>query len=308
MENRQDELLSKQGKIVTQMAEDLLIRQVNDRVPSMQDYADLFNASVGTVQSAANYLQAEDMVQFVSRGRLGAYVEAISYSKLWRVARNRLIVGTQPLPYSRQLAGLATALRAQFTGHNVDGNFRYVRGSSTRMQMLQSNACDWIVASRYAAQTADVHGFDLEMAFQFGEHTYTTDQVLLIRQEFEMGLSDGLRVGIDMNSTDHAFLVRSITRNYAITFVEIEYQRGVELLLANEIDAAIWTSTDLPASGVHIIEIDHSQERFIPLSEAVIMIRPNDLAVKHLLQEILDVESIKQIQREVISSQRLASY
>ena len=308
MENRQEELLSKQGKIVTQLAEDLLIRQVDDRVPSMQDYADLFTASVGTVQSAVNYLQSEHAVEFVSRGRLGAFIDAINYDLLWTIAKNRLMVGTQPLPYSRQLAGLATALRSQFLNHQIDGNFRYVRGSNTRMQMLQSNLCDWVVISRYAAETANVHGFDIEIAFNLGHNTYTTDQVMLIRDEFEPKLSDGLRIGIDMNSSDHAYLVRSVTRNYAITFVEIEYQRGVELLLANEIDAVIWTSTDLPPSNIHVIEIDQQQERFITLSEAVIVICPDDLAVKHVLSSIIDVNSVQQIQHEVVTSQRLASY
>jgi len=308
MEYRQGELLSKQGKIVTQVADDLLVRQVEDRVPSMQDYAELFQASVGTVQSAVNYLQAEHAVEFVSHGRLGAFIDTINYSQLWSIAKNRLIVGTQPLPYSRQLAGLATALRAQFLEHDIDGNFRYVRGANTRMQMLQSNLCDWVVVSRYAAETASIHGFDIEVAFQFGNNTYTIDQILLIRDEFEPHLHDGLRIGIDMNSSDHAYLVRSITRNYAITFVEIEYQRSVKHLLENEIDGAIWTSTDLPPSGVHVIEIDHQDEKFIKLNEAVIVTRPHDLAVKHVLREIIDVDMIKQTQQEVVTSQRLASY
>lgn len=308
MEYRQGELLSKQGKIVTQVADDLLVRQVDDRVPSMQDYAELFQASVGTVQSAVNYLQAEHAVEFVSRGRLGAFIDSINYSQLWNIAKNRLIVGSQPLPYSRQLAGLATGLRSQFLEHNTDGNFRYVRGSNTRMQMLQSSLCDWVVVSRYAAESASIYGFGIEVAFQFGNNTYTTDQVLLIRDEFEPHLIDGLRIGIDMNSSDHAYLVRSITRNYAIIFVEIEYQQGVKQLLDNEIDGTIWTSTDLPPSGVHVIEIDHQHEKIVKLSEAVIVIRPKDVAVKHVLQEIMDIEAVKQIQQEVVTSQRLASY
>ncbi len=308
MENRKAELLSKQGKVVTQVADDLLLKKLDDRVPSMLDYAELFQASVGTIQSAVNYLQAEDAVEFKSRGRLGAFIASIDYSKLWSIARNRLIVSAQPLPYSRRLGGLATALRAQFLNHGVDANFRFVRGSNTRLQMLQSNVCDWVVVSRYAAETASIHGFEIDVAFHFGNNTYTSDQVLLVRAEIEPKLNDGLRIGIDMNSSDHAYLVRSITRNYTITFVEIEYQRGVHHLLAGEIDAAIWTSTDLPPSGVHVLEIDHQQSKFAQLNEAVIVNRPGDLAVKHVLREIVSMASIKQIQHEVVTSQRLASY
>lgn len=308
MAHRQIGLLSKQGKIVTQVAQDLLTHRVNDRVPSIQDYAELFDASVGTVQSAVNYLQAEAVVELVSRGRLGAFIENIDYHALWTLAKNRLMTGVLPLPYARQLAGLATALRAQFSEQEIDSNFRYVRGSSTRMQMLQSNQCDWIVVSRYAAETASVHGFELEVAIELGQRTYTVDQVLLVRDEFAPELRDGLRMGIDMNSPDHAYLVRSITRHYRITFVEIEYQRGLELLLSGEIDAAIWASTDLPSSGVHMIQIDHQQDRFQPLSEAVIVTRPDDMAVKHVLDDVIDVDVVRGIQQDVMTSQRIASY
>lgn len=308
MLDRQMELLSKHGKVVIQLAEDFLTRRVDDRVPSIQEYAETLSASVGTVQSAVNYLQAEDVVEFVSRGRLGAFVQRINYCALWSIAKNRLMASIQPLPYSRQLAGLATALRTQFTEHEMDVNFRYIRGASIRMQLLQSNQCDWIIASRHAAETASVHGFDLDIAFKLGSNTYTTDQVLLIRDEFTSGLEDGMRIGIDMNSTDHAYLVRSITRRHAITFVEIEYQRGLDFLLSGEIDATIWTSTDLPSSGVHVIDIDHQQAQFQPLSEAVIMVRPHDTPAKHVLASIIDVDSIQRIQHEVVTSQRLPSY
>lgn len=308
MDHRQTKLLSKQGIIVTQIADDLLSRSVDDRVPSIQDYAALFDASVGTVQSAVNYLQSEDGVDLVSRGRLGAYIEKIDYRNLWSIAKNRLIVGIQPLPYSRLLAGLATALRIQFSENNMDSNCRYVRGSSTRMQMLQSNQCDWIVVSRYAAETASVHGFDIEVVTTLGANTYTINQVLLVRDELGSQLQDGMRVGIDTNSTDQAYLVRSITRKHAIRFVEIEYQRGLELLLSGEIDATIWTSTDLPPSGVNTIAIDHQQDRFQSLNEAVIVIRPNDSAVKNILNSTIDIDVVCKIQHEVMTSQRLASY
>lgn len=308
MIDRQDELLSKQGKIVKHMADDLLNRQVEDRVPSMQDYAGQFSASVGTVQSAANYLQAEGIATMVSRGRLGAFVDKLDYVALWHIARNRPMAGVQPLPYSRQLAGLATALRTQFSAHAINSSFRYVRGSNTRMQMLQSGESDWIVASRYAADSAQVYGFDLDVAFSLGQATYTMNRVLLFREGIAPELRDGLRFGIDGNSTDHAYLVRSLSQPYAIKFVEIEYQRGIEHLQANDIDVAIWTSTESTPSGLHVAEIKTDDKRLIPLSEAVIMTRPNDRATQHVLSDILDLEAIQTIQHEVVTSQRLPSY
>jgi len=308
MIDRRDELLSKQGKIVKQMADDLLNRQVEERVPSMQDYATQFSASVGTVQSAVNYLQAEDIASLVSRGRLGAFIESLDYVSLWQIARNRPLSGAQPLPYSRQLAGLATALRAQFSAHAITSSFRYVRGANTRMQMLQSGDSDWIVTSRYAGESASVHGFDLDIAFSLGQDTYTMNRVLLFRDEHEPILRDGLRFGIDRNSTDHAYLVRSLSQNMAIKFVEIEYQRGIEHLQANDIDVAVWTSTESIPSGLQVTEINMSDERLTPLSEAVIMTRPNDRATQHVLQAIIDLDRIKQIQHEVVASQRLPSY
>ncbi len=308
MNNRQDELLSKQGRIVKHLAEDLLSRQAEDRVPSMQDYAKQFSASVGTVQSAVNYLQTEGIATLVSRGRLGAFIESLDYVTLWQLARNRPLSSTQPLPYSRQLAGLSTALRTQFSARALNSSFRYVRGSNTRMQMLQSGETDWIVVSRYAADSAQVYGFDLEIAFSLGRNTYTVDRVLLYRDEHEPQLRDGLRFGIDSNSTDHAYLVRSLSQPYAIKFVDIEYQRGIERLQANDIDVAVWTSAESIPKGLHVVDIKTDDERLIPLSEAVMMMRPNDLPTKHVLHDIIDLAEIRTIQHEVVTSQRLPSY
>lgn len=309
MESRQDELLSKQGKIVTQIAEDLIVRQLDERVPSMQDYAQQFDASVGTVQSAMTYLQSESAVSFVARGRLGAFIDHIDYPLLWNLSRNRPMISVLSLPYSRQLAGLATGLRAQFQGFPARVDFRYVRGSSTRMQMLQSNECDWIVVSRHAAESASVQGFDLEVATSLGADSYTINHVLLIRQDFEPELKNGMRIGIDKTSNDHAYVVRSIIRNYAITVADIEYQRSVELLLSGEIDAAVWTETDLStASGLHIISLDDKYAWSSKLGEAVLLTRPHDTAVKHVLGDLVNIDAVKEIQHQVVTSQRIASY
>lgn len=304
-------LFSKQGLVVRDLADELLGRRVDERLPRVQEYGARFSASAGTVQVALDYLQNVGATRLESRGRLGSFARELNYPILWSLATGRPLVGAMPLPYTRRLAGLATSVRAQFERHPLDLDLRFTRGSTNRLQTLIARECDWALVSRYAAETADVLGFAVEPVLLLGPSTYMAGSSLLFAQGRGPDIDDGMRVGIDMQSTDHAYTVRSVSRDRRVSFVEIEYMQGLKLLRSGQIDVTVWSREDIPGDldGLVVAPIDTEAHPAIArLSEATLIIARGNLAVSHVLQGVLDRDALLQTQQEVVRGARLATY
>jgi hypothetical protein len=300
------DLFSKQGRIITFLARDLLALRTDDRLPAMQDYAAQYNVSVGTIQAAFTYLSERGAVTLDTQGKLGSFIREIDYIALWRLGSGRALIGTFPLPYARRLAGLATGVRESLAAHGVEDAPRFVRGSRTRLTMLQSGVCDFAVVSRYAAESAGKDGFALDIVASLGVSTYTVDHVLIMRKGTALG--EGMRVGVDPQSPDHTFVVAQLAAWTKIVQVESDYSAGLDLLAAGEIDVAVWTRDDLPTGiDVTIMSLDQQIDAR-PLGEALIVVQAGDLAAAHLLAVTLDGESVRAIQRAVMARERLPMY
>lgn len=306
-----NKLLSKQGKSITLLAQMLLRAQSGDRLPAMQQLAIEQEVSVGTVQAAMQYLQTSSVITVENRGRLGAFVQELDYPRLWALAYGRAMSGMLPMPYTRRLEGLATALRLSFEELSLNVALRFIRGSTARIQGLHTQQCDWTVVSRYAADAAWAHGFNIQVIMALGAGTYTVDHVLLLNGSEE--LRQGMRVGIDTHSADHAFVVRSLSRGVPVQFVEIDYSAGLDLLTRGEIDATVWTEHDLPVLPDHIhVQTLHEQftdaEHLAQLGEAVIVALPDNQPVAHVLHAALNIDKLRGIQDDVLAGRRRATY
>ncbi len=308
-------LLSKQGVTIAALAQTLLERVPGERIEPIQDQAIRLNASVGTIQAALDSIQELGAATIEARGRLGSFVVQLNYPQLWKLGQQRAVIGALPLPYARRIEGLATGLREQI-GEQLDLNLRFLRGAARRMQALSSRECDWALVSRFAAQTAAAHGFQIELVALLGPETYMASQVLITRGSDPQtpgddGLRDGMRVGVDSQSGDHLFLVRSVTRGRRVTFVEIEYSQGLHLLHSGAIDATIWSAEAIPPTlgSLHMVPIGEQREPAIAaLGEAALIVASADRATANLLGAIHHREALVQLQHEVVSGQRRPGY
>lgn len=305
-----NDLLSKHGKSVTELAKLLLHHQIGDRIPAVQQIATDQGLSVGTVQAAISHLQALGFAEFEMRGRLGAFVQTLDYAGLWALAYRRPLIGALPMPYSKRFEGLATGLRAAFEGVRCDLDLRYSRGATARFAWLHGRQCDFAVVSRYAAETAWAHGFDVYPVVALGQDTYTVNQVLVLRGG---ALRDGLRVGIDMHSADHAYMVRLLTKGYRVNFISIDYSTSIDLLLRGEIDATVWTAHDLPAlppdvTVINAADLAPTDEQAARLGEGVIVVLSDHLPARHALAAVVNVDDLRAVQTAVIEGRRLPAY
>lgn len=303
-------LLSKQGLVVAELANDLLRAAPGERIERIELYAERFQASVGTVQAALSYLQSTGATELDIRGRLGSFVRRLRYPLLWSFALNRPISGALPLPYSRHVEGLATGIRSQFEQQALDLDLRFMRGSAQRLQALAAQTIDWALVSRFAAETADAHGFMIDTVLLLGPESYMGQHVLVLRSGVNT-LADGMRVGVDMQSADHVYSVRSVVRGYRVELVNIDYSQGLRLMLAGEIDATVWSQENIP-DGLPIVTVVPAGLQADPtlarLSEGAIVTSQGDRAMFNILNTILDHEQLRAIEQEVVSLQRRPSY
>ncbi len=304
-------LLSKQGRIVTILADALLNCVPGDRLLAVQEYAERLDASVGTVQAALDYLQEESIAQFEPRGRLGTFVRILHYPPLWSLAKGRSIIGSIPLPYSRRLSGLATGIRLEFGRQPVELGLRFMRGAENRLQALASGQADWALVSSFAAHHAHTHGFDVEVLFALGASTYMAEHVLLLAKDSGSDIRHGMRMGMDSQSNDHTYLIRAMSQGKQVKFVEIEYEQGLKLLRSGAIDATVWSREDLPKEldGLTVLPLDAQTEpALINLSEAAIVVNRGNKAVANILYSTLNAQELAQVQQDVLHQHRLPNY
>ena len=303
-------LLSKQGLVVAKLASELLHSIAGERIGRIEAYAERFDVSVGTVQMALGYLQSTEAADFDVRGRLGSFVRQLDYPLLWLLALNRPISGALPLPYSRHFEGLATGIRLQFEQQALDLDLRFMRGSAQRLQALASWTSDWALVSRFAAETAEAHGFEVEIVLLLGPESYLGQHMLLLRPG-ATDLADGMRVGVDMQSSDHVYSVRAAIRGHSVELVEIDYSQGLEQLVAGAIDATVWSQENIPA-GLPIVRVYPSNLQTDPtlarLSEGAIVVGRGNRAMLNILHATLDLAQLRAIEQEVVGLVRRPAY
>ena len=109
----------------------------------------------GTVQGALRLLEEMGAIRLESRGHLGTFLSRKDDQALWEIAGMSHVVGVMPLPYSRKYEGLATGLVEAFREINVPFNLAFMRGSTHRIDALQSGRYDFAVVSGLAAELAN---------------------------------------------------------------------------------------------------------------------------------------------------------
>ncbi len=303
-------LFSKQGLVIADVARVLLAIDVGQRIERIQTYALRFNASVGTVQAALDYLQTVGAARLEARGRLGTFASALNYPVLWSLAQQRPVVGALPLPYSRRFEGLATGVRLQFGLQPLDLDLRFMRGAPQRLQALAAHTLDWALVSRFAAETAHAHGFAIETVLELGSQSYMAHHALLLSAGAST-LENGMRIGVDQHSADHVYITRAISRGYHVELVPIEYNQGLHLITSGALDAIVWSQEDIPVdfNSLTIVPLDPDREPALAtLSEGVVVIDQGNHAITHVLAATLDRRQLIQIQRDVIDRNRLPTY
>ncbi|NPV71055.1 MAG: hypothetical protein HPY55_10490 [Firmicutes bacterium] len=299
-------LLRKDGYVAVQIARDLLGRRPGERLPRVQDYAETFQTGHGTIQHGLKLLVEAGAIALEARGHLGTYLAAMDCKKLWEISGQAFILGLMPLPYSRRYEGLATGVYEAFRKANVPFNLAYIRGSANRLQALERNQGDFVVLSRMSVEAAQKE-HDITIVVGFGPRTYVGEHALVLRKGVHGAITEGMRVGVDPHSLDQCQLTRRLCEGKRVEMVEIKYTQVIEMLELGRIDAVVWNADEVPRSGkVRVVQIDLGPQS--SNTEAVLVARKDRTEIERILSHVVVPSEVLEVQRQVLSGERIPSY
>src|SRR5699024_5898619 len=137
----------------------------------------------------------------------------------------------------------------------------------------------------------------LTLLMDFGKQTNVSNHVLLVRNQFMNGFVEGMRVGIDSTSVDHAQLTHKEFANQNVEFIETSYGNTIDKLVTGEIDATIWDASIsyLPES-VSMLPLKQDEESSSANTIACLIGKKSNQALNQLLIEYINPYAVKNIQ------------
>ncbi|CUN77821.1 hypothetical protein EAI89_13560 [Eubacterium sp. am_0171] len=302
-------LYQKIGVTISNMALSLLSKNVGDRIHSISQYQEEFGVSRGTIQNAISYLKEVRAVVLAPHGHLGTYVEWIDYVKLQECCVAQGLMGIMPLPYSVTYEGFATAMYEQLK--NLRFNMAYARGAVGRMELVESGVYQFAICSQYAVEHEMKIGKNIEIALNFGAGSFLSRHVLLLRDQNQNGIADGMKVAYDSDSLDQSQITKNVVKGKRVELVNIPTQQTVTALLEGTIDAGVWNYDDI-LENHHLYNLKvvflNASEYSDSFSTAVLVIRKDSGYLKKVLEKNISVSMTLKIQNEVRSGKRHPFY
>ena len=297
------QLYQKKGLIISQFANWLMTMNKNDKLPTFSQMQKQLGVSRGTVQNALRFLIDAQAVEIQARGKRGSYISNINPAILQQYCSRTQISGLMPLPYSRSLECLATALYKCFSNQQLKFVLSYTGGSSNRYSMLLSDTFDFVISSKAAALKTIEDGYPVEIAMDLGKSSYLSKHVLVFGPQMDARLRDGLRIGIDNESFDQRQLTYKVLQSYTVELIEIKRQRFLKAIKDNYIDASIWNYDEIfekDYEGFQCVDLEF--ENIDDFSSAVIVIKEKDAFIKNFLENSLDLEQMELLREMVMNN------
>lgn len=302
-------LSNKAGQTTQKVARILSRIAVGDRIPTVTALTEECQTARGNIQLAINNLRRAGAVGLEAHGQNGTILTDINYHVLANICGVKNLVGSMPLPYTRRYEGLATALFTLLNNEEITNLIAFMRGSEARVHGLLEGRANYCVMSRMAYQEYCRRGTPIREVLDCGAQTYVGRHVLLTRPGFS-GKWQGCRVGIDESSVDQSYLTRTFFKDKNVEFVPAQYTQFMTMLQKGKMDVGIWNEDDLDGQGTSIEcrPLSLTEETRNDDDRAVIVVQKDDMLVNHLLREYLTVEKLTDVQRQVMSGERVACY
>jgi hypothetical protein len=292
------------------VAECLLGVSPGDRMPTVRDLAARFGASLGGTQAVLARLADEGAVTTHHRGRSGAILESRSVGALWAAARDEPFVVALPLPSTRRIHALATAIKSALTEARIEAYLQFIRGSQQRLAALRSNRCHAIVMSGLAA--GSLTGTDESIVIELSPGSYVKEHRVLYRADAMSGPTEDLRVGVDPDSVDFVRLTE-LEFPVSASIHRGSYMHLADLLNQGRIDVLIWDAEEgfaAPAPNVADRPLSITTLEAIGVSNtiAAVVARADDAAVAQVVAAAMRSRWIVQVQEDVLEGRRNAEY
>lgn len=278
-------LYQKTGVTISNLALNLLSKNKGDRIPPISVYQEEFNVARGTIQNAFKYLKKIGAISLSHRGHLGTYIKHIDYIKLQENCLQSQILGIMPLPYSRTYEGFATAIYKQLD--KIKFNMAYSRGAVGRINLVERGIYQFAIVSQYAAEYAISLGSNINIVMNFGEGSFLSKHVLLLKDKDKKGIEDNMKVAYDEDSLDQSIITKNIIKDKKVELVDIRVQQIISSILSGDIDAGVLNYDDV-LENYHLDNINIvflSQDEYSKLFSTAVLVTKK---ANTYLQEILN--------------------
>ena len=226
---KENKEMNKKEQAMLSIAREIVFSEAGERIPSIIEYSQKYNISVGLIQKALMSLQEEGALEIERRGVLGSYIKKINNEILMEKSVFGSLVGVMPLPYSKRYEGLATGIKNNFENYKMNFYFAYMSGSEVRLNLLRKGIYDFAIVSRLAYEIKKEKCDDIEIIFGFGEKSYVSRHVLLKAAE----VGKIRKIGVDKNSEDQKYMTRECIISKDYEYIEINYNETLKLLENN---------------------------------------------------------------------------
>jgi hypothetical protein len=280
---------------------------VGERIPTTAELAGAAEVGYGTIAGVLKSLSDDGIVTVTTHGAQGSRLVSRDAVRLWRAAGRGPLLGVLPLPASPEFSGLATAVTVLAERWDLPVQLLYRQGAGERFEFLRTGQVDWIGASKGARRISGAGVAHRTLA----PFTYYGRNAVVVITAVGCEPKPRGRVPIDRRSYDHTALTEAEFPD--ATYVETPYLAIPEMVVAGEVDAAVWHQTSssplLVATGLEI----HPLRRPSPAdadgsSCAALYWRVDDVAAATLIDEVLRPEDVQRIQQEVIAGERMPQY
>jgi len=303
-----EQLLSKNGTATMKLSRELLNYSIGDRIPTITEFSQQIELARGTIQNALRNLINSKAIVIESRGHLGSYLVKKNNTILLEFAGITYLVGAMPLPYSKRYEGLASGIIVASENLNAAPlNLAYMRGAKSRMSMVDYGRYDFAIVSRSAAESYIEEKDTLEIVLSFGKESYTGKHVLMLHDRNKQSTEDGMKIGIDEDSYDQINLTKAVCKGKKVEYIPIEYSRTIDCILSGEIDAMVMNVDEVLDKKVpiHYVDIRDYDDRN---TEAVIVSSKNHEEIGNLLRASLKIETVLEIQRQILEDKITPRY
>jgi len=290
------------------LARDLIAVPPGGNLSPIRTLAKRYQASVGATQIELAALATEGAITLDSRPGRGAVLLDRDVGRLYEAAEQGPLLVALSLPSTERINGLATALRAGFTGVGVEAYLSFIRGSRPRIEALAQGRCQVAVMSRLAADA--LIGRRLEILLTLPPGTFVREHRLFYSKR--LGGRPIRRVAIDRASYDFERLT-ILEFGSSVEYVPLNYLRAVREIEAGRVDAAILDVEDAlmrypadmpsrPLSDATLRSLDGSN------TSAALVGRVGGIAVREVVRTCIDPRTIVRIQEDVIAGRRAPEY
>ncbi len=306
--NYQEQLLSKNGLAVIDLAKTLLNYDIGDRVPTITELSERLDTARGTTQNALKTLENAGALRINSRGHLGSFLSEKNEAVLLKLAGINSLVGTMPLPYSRKYEGFATGLVSVMENvYDLPVTLSFMRGAKNRIVMVLEGRYDFAVISKYALQEFLKDSLPISTIIDFGPESYCSSHVMIFHDPKANNIKDGMKVGIDVDSVDQANMTKNICKGKRVEYVPVKYHTLLKKVLSGELDATIWNMDEIIDGTIDINYIKATNGESTD-TEAVIVADSRRPEIIKILSTMINVDDVLHIQKAVEEGKITPSY